>query len=88
MKVFTGATLEVVVQDLGKPSGIVIFEDFVYLSDTASGQILAFSLDGTQASTLDTGLPSGAIAGLAVGPDERLYLVDRQAERVMRIDLK
>lgn len=87
-KVLTGATLEVVVQDLGKPSGMVLFEDFLYVSDTTSGQIIAISLDGTQASSLATGLPAGAIAGLAVGPDERLYFVDRKAAQVVRVDPK
>ncbi len=28
----------------------------------------------------------GALAGIAVGPDERLYVVDRVGNRILRID--
>ena len=48
--------------------------------DNATGRILAFDLEGKQLNSLDTGLGAGALAGLAFGPDGKLYFVDMVGE--------
>lgn len=87
MQTLTGATVQTLTDGLDKPSGVVLFDGFLYFSDAGSSLLFGVSLDGTQGVTLDTGLPAGALAGVAVGPDERLYFVDRKANAVRRVDV-
>ncbi len=83
-----GATITDVVPagTLEAPSGIEIFEDVIYVSDSAQGLLYAFDMKGELLRTLDTTLPSGALAGIAIGPDARLYFVDLSGGRVFRVD--
>lgn len=87
-----GATMKDVVPAnglLGKPSGLELFGDLVYVSDNATGIISAFNkTSGERVNYLITGLPAGALAGMAFGPDGKLYFVDMLANRVLRIDPK
>ena len=84
------ATIEDVVPEssglLEAPCGIKLRGDFVYVTDNANGRISAFRHDGERVNHLDTGLPSGALAGLTFGPDDRVYFVDMLRHRVLRID--
>ena len=87
LQVMTGATAEVLIGDgLQQPSGLLLYEGFLYVADAASGQLHAFTLEGVQVNQIDTGLGEGHLAGIAVGPDERLYLVDRTGNQVLRLD--
>ena len=86
-----GAMLEDAVPagtDLRAPSGLEIHNEILYVSDNASGLIYAYSLDGKQLNFLDTGLGAGALAGLAFGPDDKLYFVDMTGNRIVRVDPK
>jgi hypothetical protein len=71
---------------LASPSGLLIQNEYLYVSDNATGQRLAFTLDGTKVNYLDTGLGAGALGGMAFGPEGKLYFVDRTGNRVLRID--
>jgi len=71
---------------LVSPSGIIRHEGVLYVTDNANGKIQAFDDAGALINSLDTGLAPGALSGLDVGPDNRLYLVDRLANRVLRVD--
>lgn len=86
----TGATLTEVVPAgmLGRPSGIELKGEYVYVADNATGIISAFTKAGVRVNYLETGLPNGAITGLAFGPDEKLYFIDMPGNRVLRIDPK
>jgi hypothetical protein len=88
----TGAVLtDVVAASSGlvvRPSGLELFEGLVYVADHANGRISAFDQQGNRLNWLDTGLPAGALAGLAFGPDGKLYLVDMLGNRVLRVDPK
>ena len=82
---------EVVANDgtLQAPSGLEIRNDILYVSDNATSRITAFALDsGKVLNYLDTGLPVGALMGMAFGPDGKLYFVDATSNRVLRIDAK
>ncbi|HEX2732827.1 MAG TPA: hypothetical protein VHM70_14560 [Polyangiaceae bacterium] len=83
-----GAVVEEVVAEgvLGLPSGIAVAGSLLFVSDGASSSIHVFDLDGKALGQLDTGLPSGSLAGIAVGPDQRLYFVDWLGSRVVRIE--
>ncbi len=71
-----------------QPSGLEIKNDLLYVSDNANGRITAFTLEGESVNHLNTGLGAGALAGMAFGPDGRLYFVDMESDRVFRIDPK
>ncbi|MSP15948.1 MAG: hypothetical protein EXR73_04940 [Myxococcales bacterium] len=71
---------------LDTPSGLELRNDILYVSDYATGWISAFSRTGELLNQLDTGLGRGALAGMAFGPDGKLYFVDMAGDRVFRID--
>ena len=83
--------VDVVSAESGKlkaPSGLELRNELLFVSDNETGRITAFALDGSVVNYLDTGLPKGALSGMAFGPDGRLYLVDMAGDRVLRIDPK
>lgn len=88
----TGDTTEVVVPfpgPLRAPSGLLLHDDTLYVSDYKSGKLHAFDRDGKLLRSLDSDLGSGALSGIAVNPsDNKLYLVDRKSNRVLRVDPK
>jgi hypothetical protein len=83
-----GATLEEVVAPgmLVAPSGIAVSEAFVFVTDNATGRISWFDHRGTPAGQFDTGLPAGSLAGIAIGPDGKLYLSDLLDGRAFRVE--
>ena len=85
---FVGATVTEVVPPgiLTAPSGLEIHEGILYVSDNATSRFHAFELDGKPIATLSTDLPPGSLAGLAVGPEGKIYFVDLGAGHVSRID--
>jgi len=75
-------------KQLTHPSGIELYNDLLYVSDTETSRISAFTLKGKRVNYLDTGLPKGSLAGMAFGPDKKLYIVDMIGNRVLRVDPK
>lgn len=73
---------------LARPSGIELHDGALWVSDAATGRITAFSTRGERLAELDTGLGPDALAGIAFGPDGRLYLVERLGSRVLRVELR
>ena len=73
---------------LSRPSGIELKDEFVFVADNTTGIISAFTKTGERVNYLATGLPNGALSGLAFGPDGKLYFVDMLGNRVLRIDPK
>jgi len=66
---------------LRHPSGLALHRGLVYVGDNATGELFAFRPheegEGAElVARLSTGLEAGALMGIEVGPDERLYLVD------------
>lgn len=68
------------------PSGLALYKGLLYVSDSATGIVSAFKLDGTRVNYLETGLAEGALAGIAFGEDGKLYLADRVDNQVLRVD--
>lgn len=87
MTVRNNAALEYVAGGLDQPSGLVRHEGILYVSEAGSGRILAITPSGDLANVIDTKLGPGVLGGLAVGPDDRLYFVDRKGNRVLRLDI-
>jgi len=71
---------------LEAPSGIALHGDTLYVSDNATGEILAFDLEGNLLRRLATGVEPGGLMGIEVGPDQKLYFVDAVGNKAYRID--
>lgn len=71
------------------PSGVELHEQRLYVSDNETGIIYRFALDGTPLGKLTIpGVTSRGLAGLAFGPDGKLYFVDMGGSRVLRSETK
>ena len=73
--------------ELVLPSGLALVDDILYVSDNATSLLLAFDLEGTLLDWLDTELPAGSLMGITLGDDGRLYLVDAEGDRILRVDV-
>ncbi len=72
---------------LTAPSGLVIADDVVFVTDNGSSAIFAFDkTTGEELRYLQTGFPAGSLAGMAIGPDNKAYFVDKPTGSVYRID--
>lgn len=83
-----GSQVQAVTRDfaLSRPSGLLYKGSRLIVAENGTGHIKVFDLSGTQKGDLDTGLGAGALAGLAEGPDGKLYFLDARGGRVLRLD--
>lgn len=68
---------------LGAPSGITMHEGLLYVTDAASGYIVAFNPRGQIVDWLDTGAPG--LFGLTFDPEGNLYVVHGPENLVVKI---
>ena len=73
--------------DMQHPSGLALVDDLIFVTDNATGRVLAFTLDGELVDWLDTERPAGALMGMTFDDDGRLYLVDALSDEVFRISV-
>jgi DNA-binding beta-propeller fold protein YncE len=73
---------------LSQPSGLEVHNGLIYVSDSGTGKILAFTPEGKLVNYLDTKLPTQSLAGINFGPDGKLYFVDMKGHRVFRVDVQ
>lgn len=71
---------------LEQPSGLVVGAESFAVGDAATGKIHQFTFDGTPGLVLELGLPAGALGGLALGPDGKLYFTRKDTNEVIRLD--
>jgi hypothetical protein len=85
----TDATVKTLVPAgvLQKPSGLTLVGDVLYVTDNATSRIYSFDTTGKLLQTLDTGLPAGSLAGIAMGPDATLYVTNLLTGVVHRVEL-
>lgn len=86
--VMSGVDLEDVVPAglLEQPSGIVVKDDLIYVTDTATSTFHVFDKEGNELRSLETGLAAQSLAGFTFGPDGKVWFVDRKKSQVLRID--
>ncbi len=84
-----GATLTELVPPglLTKPSGLALAEDVIYVTDNATSLIYSFDTAGGLQKIYDTALPSGSLAGIALGADSKLYVTDLLSGAVRRVEV-
>jgi hypothetical protein len=78
------ATTDVFASGLDEPSGLALAGDTLYVGDHATGEIVAYDLDGSEHARITTG--AAGLMGLTVGPDDKLWYVDGEGVEVVRID--
>lgn len=83
-----GATLRELVSpgSLELPSGLAFAGGKLYVTDNATSLVHVLDADGKSLASYDTQLPSGSLSGIALGPDDKLYLTDLKAGVVRRIE--
>jgi DNA-binding beta-propeller fold protein YncE len=88
----TGASLETVVDGednyMGRPAGLALHDGKIFVSDHQTGEIQAFDLEGNFLDFLQTDLGDGALGGIDFDDEGRMYLVDRNEDRVLRLSVK
>jgi DNA-binding beta-propeller fold protein YncE len=70
--------------DFEEPSGVWLHGEVLFISDHATGEIVALDVDGAEIERIDTG--ASEIMGLAVGPEGKLWYVDAGSDEAYRID--
>ncbi len=82
------AVLEEVVPKgrLEAPTGLAVAGELLFVSDAATSLIHVFDLQGETLAVLDTELPAWSLAGLAIGPDDKLYFVNWSEGSVHRVE--
>ena len=74
-------------ENLQKPCGIEVVGDILYVSDNATGEIIAYHKETkVELARINTGAQS--IMGIKADKDGKLWYVDAEANTVMRIDPK
>ncbi len=73
---------------LSLPSGVAFDADQLIVTDNDTSRIWYFERDGTPIGSIDTGLPAGSLAGVAVGPDGVLYVSDQRLGAAYRVEAR
>jgi len=68
------------------PSGLVLDEGRLFVSDHATGHIHAFDRDGALLADIDTGRGPNDVSGIAIGPAGRLYFASAASGEIHRIE--
>lgn len=86
----SNATLDEVVAPgvLDMPSGIVFYDDVLFVTDYGTGMLHAFDRSGEVLASVDTGLGPGVLGGITIGPDGKAYLTDLKWGRAYRLELR
>jgi DNA-binding beta-propeller fold protein YncE len=74
------------VDEMQEPSGLAIFDDMIFVADHSTSTILAFDLDGNLLDYLP--LDAVGLMGLEIDDEGRIYVVDTDAQRVIRITIR
>ena len=68
-----------------EPAGLDLHDGILYVSDFASGRLLAFTTEGELLDWMDLGRGPESLAGLEIGPDGALYVTDVATNEILRI---
>jgi sugar lactone lactonase YvrE len=91
-RMMNGATLTTLIDgaetgDLEKPSGLVLHDGLLFVSDNATSTILAYDLEGELLDWLELGdeTEPGSLMGMDFDAEGRLHVVDAVDSRILRI---
>jgi hypothetical protein len=72
--------------ELDAPTGIALYRGAFFVTDNSTSEIHAYDREGKELSALDTGLPAGSLAGIAISREGVVYVADLATGRVLRLD--
>ena len=78
-----GADVQVLVEGLDEPSGLALHDGRLFVSEHATGDIIAYDLDGTEIDRMTT--PTKRLMGITIGPAGDLWYADAGADEVVRV---
>jgi sugar lactone lactonase YvrE len=70
------------------PSGLVIHDGMIFVSDNQTSRILAFTMEGDLIDYLDTDLPAGSLMGIAFDVEGRLFFVNALSNSINMVSPK
>jgi hypothetical protein len=79
-----GADYVPVIEGLANPCGLVLDAGRLFVSENATGDVIAFDLAGNELDRMQT--PAQNLMGITLGPDGHLYYADPVANEVVRVD--
>lgn len=80
--------VETVIDDVETPSGIALHEGLLFVSDNATSEISAWTLEGVHVDSLSLDVAPGGLMGMTFDAQGRLYAVDAIANQLLRITPK
>jgi hypothetical protein len=84
---YDGATWETVVSTgLNQPSGIAVMDNYLLVSEYATGDIVVYGIGTLPAVELNRVKTSPGIQGITIGPDGRIWFVNSTTNIVGRIE--
>ncbi len=82
----SGAVVSEIASGFDTPSGLTLEEDVLFVTDHATGRIVAMDRSGAVLRELDTGLAANALTSISIGPDDMAYITDVESGTVFRIE--
>ena len=70
---------------MGKPSGLEIHDNYLFVTDYETSTIYGLTLEGELVDWLETGIPSNSLMGIAFDTDGSMYGVNASTNAVYRI---
>ena len=84
----TGADVWTVISSLSKPIGIEVCGKRLLVGDAQTSRIHVYAIDGKTVTPMGyIQTPAQSLHGIVVGPDQRIWYVDKSAGTVCRLDL-
>lgn len=80
-----GGELVELVTGIGRPSGLALFQDQLFVAEHATGLIHVYDLTGDEVDVIDTELGAGALQGLEIVEEDTLWAVNGRDDTVVRI---
>ncbi len=70
---------------MSAPAGLALVDGTLFVTDAGTGRLHAFDLDGTELDWAETGRDGGALAGIVATSTSELWVVDADADEVLRL---
>jgi hypothetical protein len=84
-RVENAGEVETLIDTVERPSGVELHDGLLFVSDNATSEISAWTLEGEQVDALQLDVAPGGLMGFTFDDVGRLYVVDAIANRLLRV---
>ena len=84
-RVQDGPTVETLIDSVQTPSGVELHDGLLFVTDNATSEITAWTLEGELVDTLSVDVAPGGLMGFTFDEAGRMYVVDAIANQLLRI---